>query len=170
MAQQIKLKRSAVAGRVPTTSSLALGEVAINTADGKLFFQRGDDTIQSFFTTNALITGSLQQSGSDSYFLSNVGIGTDNPQSLLHINSDDSSNAAKFRISTAGGGYGQIQNHNGRTYLGTSTDTQIITLYGDKLGINTQTPTSQLHVTGDSKFVGGTNITGSLDYIRICNN
>lgn len=38
----IKLKRSAVAGRVPTTAQLELGEVAINTADGKLYFKKYD--------------------------------------------------------------------------------------------------------------------------------
>ena len=63
MAQQIQLKRSAVAGRIPTTSSLSLGELAANTADGKLYFKRGDDTIQTIFTTNALITGSFSLFG-----------------------------------------------------------------------------------------------------------
>ena len=63
MAQQIKLKRSAVAGKVPTTASLATGEIAINTNDGKLFFKRDDDTIQTLVTTNALITGSLNING-----------------------------------------------------------------------------------------------------------
>ena len=85
MAQQIKLKRSAVAGRVPSTAQLPIGELAVNTEDGKLFFQREDTTVQSFFTTNALITGSLQQSGSDSYFLSNVGIGTASPKATLDV-------------------------------------------------------------------------------------
>src|SRR5210317_483331 len=59
MAQQIKLKRSSVAGRVPTTAQLPIGELAINTADGKLFFHRDDTTIQSLFATNTLNTGSL---------------------------------------------------------------------------------------------------------------
>ena len=40
MAQTIKLKRSAVSGRVPTTSDLALGEVGLNTTDGKLFIKK----------------------------------------------------------------------------------------------------------------------------------
>ena len=40
MAQTIKLKRSAIAGRVPSVSDLALGEVAINTADGKLYIKK----------------------------------------------------------------------------------------------------------------------------------
>lgn len=45
----IKLKRSAVAGKVPGTGQLELGEVAINTHDGKMFFKRdlnGNQTIR----------------------------------------------------------------------------------------------------------------------------
>ena len=42
MSTTIKLRRSAVPGRVPTTSQLELGEIAINTADGKLYFKRYD--------------------------------------------------------------------------------------------------------------------------------
>lgn len=63
MAQQIKLKRSAIAGKVPLTSSLDTGELAINTADGKLYFKRDDDSIQTIVTTNALVTGSLNING-----------------------------------------------------------------------------------------------------------
>lgn len=39
----IKLKRSSVAGKVPTTEQLDLGEVAINTHDGKMFFKRDEN-------------------------------------------------------------------------------------------------------------------------------
>jgi hypothetical protein len=35
MAVNIKLKRSAVPGKIPTTSSLELGELALNTYDGE---------------------------------------------------------------------------------------------------------------------------------------
>ena len=42
MAQTIKLKRSASSGAVPTTSSLELGEVAINTHDGKMYIKKND--------------------------------------------------------------------------------------------------------------------------------
>jgi hypothetical protein len=31
-----------VAGKVPTTTDLALGELAVNTADGKIFMKRKD--------------------------------------------------------------------------------------------------------------------------------
>lgn len=45
MANLLKLKRSAVAGKVPTTSDLAnLGEVGLNTNDGRLFMREDDGT------------------------------------------------------------------------------------------------------------------------------
>ena len=67
MAQVIKLKRSAVSGKTPQTSSLQLGELAVNTTDGKIYLHRSsssDDSIQSVLTTDATITGSLKLSGS----------------------------------------------------------------------------------------------------------
>ena len=44
MANTIKLRRSATASAVPTTGQLALGELAINTYDGKLFLKKDDGT------------------------------------------------------------------------------------------------------------------------------
>jgi hypothetical protein len=40
MANVVKLKRSAVSGKVPSISALQLGEVALNTYDGNLFFKK----------------------------------------------------------------------------------------------------------------------------------
>ena len=42
MSTTIKLRRSAVPGNVPTTAQLDLGELAINTADGKIYFKKYD--------------------------------------------------------------------------------------------------------------------------------
>lgn len=44
MANVLKVKRSAVAGKIPTTTDLQLGELAINTNDGKLFIKKDDGT------------------------------------------------------------------------------------------------------------------------------
>ena len=44
MANVIKIKQSAVPARVPTTSDLALGELGINTYDGKLYTRRDSGT------------------------------------------------------------------------------------------------------------------------------
>ncbi len=46
MANTIKLRRSSVAGKVPTTAQIELGELAINTNDGKVFIKRDDGTAE----------------------------------------------------------------------------------------------------------------------------
>lgn len=45
MAQTIKLKRSAATGNVPTAAQIDLGELAINTTDGRVYMKKGDDSI-----------------------------------------------------------------------------------------------------------------------------
>ena len=62
MAQVVKLKRSSVAGNTPGTGDMVAGELAMNTADGKLFL-RDDSTVRPIVTTDAEITGSLNLVG-----------------------------------------------------------------------------------------------------------
>lgn len=45
MADRIQLKRSDVPGRVPVSADLAVGELAVNTADGKLFVKLADGSV-----------------------------------------------------------------------------------------------------------------------------
>ncbi|PVZ48729.1 hypothetical protein [Thalassobacter stenotrophicus] len=47
MANTVLLKRTTVAGRVPSTAQLAAGELAVNVTDGKLFLKRvsGAETV-----------------------------------------------------------------------------------------------------------------------------
>jgi hypothetical protein len=63
MAQVVKLKRTAVEGKVPSTSNLELGELAINTFDGRIFFERdnGVSSIQQIVTTNSQTIGNGSQ-------------------------------------------------------------------------------------------------------------
>ena len=56
MAQTIKLKRSSVSGNVPTPAQLELGEVAINTFDGKVFIKK-DNGSESVIEVGALSGG-----------------------------------------------------------------------------------------------------------------
>ena len=53
---QIRIKRTAVAGRVPTTAQLELGELAINTTDGKLFLKRNLNSVESIIDVGASST------------------------------------------------------------------------------------------------------------------
>ena len=62
MAQTVKLKRSSVAEKVPTTSDLELGELAMNTVDGKVYFEKNDGSpsVQTILTTDSQTTGSIE--------------------------------------------------------------------------------------------------------------
>jgi hypothetical protein len=65
MAQILRLKRSSVAGRVPTTATLQTGEIAINTADGLVYIRKDDSTIIPLIGVNtAAVTGSVVLLGS----------------------------------------------------------------------------------------------------------
>ena len=66
MGQTVKLRRSAVSGRVPINSQLQLGELSVNTADGKLFFAKSGSlgpSIEEIITTNTQNTGSIDLVG-----------------------------------------------------------------------------------------------------------
>lgn len=53
MANTLKVKRSAVAGKIPATTDIALGELAINTNDGKLFFKKSVGGVESIVDATA---------------------------------------------------------------------------------------------------------------------
>jgi hypothetical protein len=61
----IFLKRSGVAGSVPTTSSLQVGEIALNTYDGKAFLHKSGstDSVVEIVVTGANTTGSISLTG-----------------------------------------------------------------------------------------------------------
>jgi hypothetical protein len=65
MAQSIILKRSAQEGKTPDTGSLNLGELAINTYDGKVFLKKSGsvESIQTLVTTDSVTTGSVTLTG-----------------------------------------------------------------------------------------------------------
>jgi hypothetical protein len=68
MADRILLKRSLTAGSVPTTSSLELGELAVNVADGKIFLRESGsigDIIATFSADSdsfRIVSGSVSAS------------------------------------------------------------------------------------------------------------
>lgn len=67
MSQKVKLRRSAVPGNKPTTTQLDLGELAINTNDGKIYFEKSSslgESIEEVIVTNTWNTGSVSVSGS----------------------------------------------------------------------------------------------------------
>lgn len=93
MSNSIKIKRSAVAGKVPLTTDLSLGELALNTNDGNLFFKKstlgeesivtvvslnGSQTLSNKTLNNLVLTGALTAGGStgvNGQFLVSTGTG-----------------------------------------------------------------------------------------------
>lgn len=62
----ILIRRSNVAGKVPTTAQLELGELAVNTTDGKIFLKKSSslgESIEAAVTTNTTTTGSVNLLG-----------------------------------------------------------------------------------------------------------
>lgn len=59
MAVSVLLKRTSVSGRTPTTASLALGELALNTFDGRVFFKKnaGSGDVLLELATQTWVTG-----------------------------------------------------------------------------------------------------------------
>jgi hypothetical protein len=97
---RIKLKRSSTSSNVPSVSDLTLGELAVNTFDGKLFFKKdnGTDSIESIVTTNAQITGSVELTGALTSSLSLIENNTPSTDMfLVKINGND-----KIKVNSEG--------------------------------------------------------------------
>ena len=63
MANTIKVRRSGVSGRAPTTSDLAIGELGLNYADAKLYCKKVVNGVESI----AELSGGAG-SGGDAFF------------------------------------------------------------------------------------------------------
>ena len=67
MSQIVKLRRSSVSGQKPTNANLQLGELALNTTDGKVYMSVSGSlgpTVEELISTNTVNTGSVNISGS----------------------------------------------------------------------------------------------------------
>jgi len=108
MANLIKLKRSATSGNNPTTSNLELGELAINTYDGNLFFKKSVSGTESILSV-ATLTGTQTL--------------TNKTLTSPTINSATANNLTLTGTLTAGGAAGT----NGQVLASTGTGVQWIT-------------------------------------------
>ena len=184
MAQIIKLRRSSTEGKVPTTSDLNLGELAINTNDGRIFFEKNDGSasIKHVITSDSQTTGSIEITGNISGSATTTGsfghlvlgnrdtdasfefgrahighIGFSDMAGFSHVDNDSTSN---FALAQSNLGKTIINAVSGQPIafkIGNSDKVQINSS-GD-LGVGIETALHKLHVVGDGFFTG--NISGS---------
>lgn len=72
MAARITLKKSSVVAKVPTASDLEYGELALNYADGKLYYKNSSNEVKCFIDSDLIqiaISNGPAGGGTDSYIL-----------------------------------------------------------------------------------------------------
>jgi len=177
---KIFIRRSATPNKVPTVDQLALGELAINTYDGKLYLEQDQGSVGVGTTIVAVNPWSVGVGSTayNIYFTSgSVGIGTTNPTSKLHVIGD----TLIIGIATADSFRGDGSQLTGITAAGSlsistnTTNSNLLIPYATSfgsttglgatsllvynpstgnLGIGTTIPTSKLHVIGDVNISG----------------
>ena len=152
MSTLIKLRRSAVAGRVPTTAQLALGELAINTADGKIYIKQdvgGTESIVEFSAdANDLLTLIKTVDGTGSGLDADLLDGLDSTQ-FLRSDQDDTM-AGSLIVQ------GNLTVSGNTTYVNTETiqlSDNIITLNANHTGAASQNAGLEVERGTDSNVV-----------------
>jgi hypothetical protein len=152
MSTLIKLRRSAVAGRVPTTAQLELGELAINTADGKIYVKRNDSGTESIIEFSAspddLLTLLKTVDGTGSGLDADLLDGLDSTQ-FLRSDQDDTM-AGSLIVQ------GNLTVSGNTTYVNTETinlSDNIITLNANHTGSPTQNAGIEVERGTDSNVV-----------------
>lgn len=68
MAEVIQHKRSSTTGAVPVAGDLSLGELAINTADGKLFLKKSNGDVVEIGNGSTSLTWEVDGGRADSIY------------------------------------------------------------------------------------------------------
>ena len=172
MPQIVQLKRSALSGKVPGTGSLNLGELAINTFDGKIYLRRSGstDTVQEVITTNVVNTGSIFLTGAITASIAATNGVVSGSSQIIGVLSSLNSVSASLISKT-----GSYATTGSNTFIGTQTFNNDITVLGTvnarQFNINVisssviyQSGSTKFGDTGDDthQFTGSVQVTGSL--------
>lgn len=167
MAQILKLRRSSVSGQKPTNDNLQLGELAVNTTDGKIFLAKSGSlgpTIEEIVTTNTINTGSINLIGG-------ITVSGDISGSNIKASSFIKSGGKNTEYLMADGGVSTLTNpitgSGNPNYIpkfsgsGTIGNSQIFD-NGTGVGIGTTIPNSRLDVNGNTTLSGSLMVSQSL--------
>ena len=149
---KLLLKRSAVAGKEPTTASLDLGELAINTVDGKVYLKKESGSLQTIVqltdVSGSILSASYAQTSS---FSNNFTVG--GPLNVYGNGYISGSLTVTDTITAQ------------RLVVQTITSSIIYSSGSNKFGdatSDTQELTGSVTITGSLGVTGPTSLTGSL--------
>lgn len=144
MANTIKLRRSAVQGAVPTTSQILLGELGVNTYDGKLFLKKSTSGAETGAGTSVVEIGAGGAGGT--YTVSATApsspaqgdrwLETDAGVEYTYFNDGSSSQWVETGIGGSGGGGGDVTLAGANAFTGANT---FFNTTGQTIGTDTST-------------------------------
>jgi hypothetical protein len=84
----IRIKRSSVSGKIPSANDVPLGELALNTYDGKLYASKNVGIGTTVFAVNPWTVGVGSNTYNTFFTAGSVGIGTTNATRTFDVNGD----------------------------------------------------------------------------------
>jgi hypothetical protein len=137
MANKVLLKKSSVAAKVPLTTDLDYGELALNYADGKLHYKKSNgSTIDHFPSAAVVATGYVAKTGDT--MTGNLTISSTYPR----INLTDTNNDSDYSIINSDGAFA--------VYDVTNAANRLVVTSTGNLGIGTSSPAAKLQVLSTS--------------------
>jgi len=113
MANTLLLKKSGQADETPSAGELSHGELAINYADGKLFFKNSGDSVVEFLSSpgtgagQVLFSNGSTMQGDSTFFYDDtnnrLGIGTTAPSANLEVYAADGDRTTLFKVQSGNG-------------------------------------------------------------------
>jgi hypothetical protein len=123
---KLKLKKSSVVGRIPSAGDLEYGEIAINYADGRLYYKNSSNQIRSFLDSDQIVslpetTFAVVNSGSSQYAFTGDGFSSSANNPTLYLtrgktykfNVNASGHPFQIRVSSGGSAYNDGVINNG---------------------------------------------------------
>lgn len=155
MSTSIKLRRSTVPGKIPTSGQIELGEVAINTHDGKMFFKRDANGAIS------IVELGLKDSADNVVYVSKSGSddndGSTIAESFLTIDAALASANTGTTIFVKSGDY---------TVTNPATIPENVAIVGDNLrttNISGATANNDIFYVNNASYVTGVTFRGHVD-------
>ena len=152
----ILLKRSGVAGSVPTTASLQVGEIALNTYDGKAFLHKSGSTdeVVEIVVAGAKVTGSISLTGAVSASIVSASTFVGNGAQLTGVTASMRPDDFDFNSEPFAGTTGYIQ-ATGSLYKVTTTPSAVEFRHNDIPFATFTTGSTQLYGIGDILVFSG---------------